>query len=308
MSCSSGAANIMIEPVQVVFGRYQVQDVTCSADIASSHNNDYFVLYNAKDAIKYHVWYNVGGAGVDPAPPGSTAIMVAIAVNATAIAVASATATAIEAVQGFAACASGAVVTIENTQPGLSTTVAAGVGLVGFSYALVLAGDDNDMGYSDGDIEVTFDEQLLDVQAHQTGTDIIAALRQGKVAEVTVNMKEVDIDNLKLLFKQAGELYTPSGGTEVVGWGTSTNSENVITKAGKLVLHPVKNGDYFGGSPDYTRDLAFWKAHLRPESITYSGENPEIVSCTFKIYTDDRKTEEVNLFLFGNHTQAFDNQ
>lgn len=308
MSCGTGAANIMIEPVQVIFGRYQQQTVTTTADVASSHNNDYFVLYNAKDETKYHVWYNVGGAGVDPAPPGSTPIMVAIAVNATAIAVAMATALAIDAVQGFASCSSSNVVTITNTQPGLSTTVAAGVGLVGFIYALILAGDDNDMGYSDGDIEVTFDEQLLDVTAHQTGTDIIAALRQGKVSEVTVNMKEVDIDNLKLMFKQAGELYTPSGGTEVVGWGTSTNSENIISKAGKLVLHPVKNGEYFGGSPVLTRDLAFWKAHLKVESIVYSGENPEIVSVTFKIYTDDNKTEEVNLFVLGDHTQDFDDQ
>ena len=310
MACGSGAANIRIEPVQVIFGRYQQQTVTCSADVASSHNNDYFVLYNAKDLTKYHVWYNVGGAGVDPAPASSTAIPVAIGVGATATAVATATALAIDAVQGFFACSSGTQVTIENTQPGLSTTVAAGVGLTGFVYALLLAGDDIDLGYCDGDIELALDESLNDITAHQTGVDILTSLRQGKTAEITAVLKEVDIDNLKLVLKQAGELYTPSGGTEVAGWGTSTNSENIIGKAGKLVLHPVQNGDYFDTSPVPTldRDWAFWKAHMKPDSITFSGENPMLVNVTFKCYTDDRKTEEVNLFLVGDHTQAFDNQ
>lgn len=307
MSCqTTGASNIRIMPVQVAFGRYQEQEVTCAADIAGSHNNDYFVLYNAKDATKFHVWYSVNGAGVDPAPPSSTGIQVNIATSATASAVASATATAIQAVTGFAAAATGAVVGICNTQPGLSTTVAAGVGLVGFSYALILAGDDNDLGYCDGDIELALDEQLLDVTAHQTGTNVLTSLRQGKTAEITLTLKEMDTDNLKLIFKQAGELYTPGGGTEVVGWGTSTNAENIISKAGKLVLHPVVNGDYFGGSPDVTEDWAFWKAHLKPESVTFSGENPMVVSCTFKCYTDDTKRDEVNLWCLGDHTQNFD--
>lgn len=308
MGCSnSGASNIRIEPVQVIFGRYQCQTVTTSADIASSHNNDYFVLYKAKNVTKYHVWYNVGGAGVDPAPAASTGIMVAIAVNATAATVATATAAAIEAVQGFTSSATSNSVCICNTQPGLSTTVASGVGLVGFTYTLTIAGDDNDLGYSDGDIELTLDEQLNDITAHQTGTDILTSLRQGKTAELTIVLKEVDIDNLKLALKQAGELYTPSGGTEVVGWGTSTNAENIIDKAGKLVLHPVQNGDY-ASATDFSRDWAFWKVHFKPESVTFSGENPMVVSCTFKCYTDDTKTEEVNLFVLGDHTQNFDNQ
>lgn len=310
MGCSnSGASNIRIEPVQVIFGRYQCQTVVATADVASSHNNDYFALYNAKDETGYYVWMNVGGAGVDPAPgaPLTTGIEVTFAANATAAQVAAAIAEAVEAVQGFTSSATGASVCICNTQPGLSTTVAAGVGLAGFTYTLNLAGDDNDLGYCDGDIELTLDEKLLDITAHQTGVDILTSLRQGKTAEITVTLKETDIDNLKLILKQAGTLYTPGGGTEVVGWGTNTNSLNVIDFAGKLVLHPVVNGDYFG-SPTYDRDWAFWKAHLKPETVTFSGENEETVTCTFKCYTDDTKLNKVNLFLLGDHTQDFDNQ
>lgn len=300
---TSGSANIRIEPVKVLFGKYQMQTVTTAADISSSHNNDYFVLYNAKDVTKYHVWYNVGGAGVDPAPVGSTAIPVAIAVNATATVIAAATATAIEAVQGFTASYVGAVVTVCNTQPGLSTTVASGVGLVGFSYALTYTGSDDDLGYCDGDIEIKVDEKLLDITAHQTGTDILTSLRQGKTAEISVTFKETDTTNMQYFIKQAGNLYTPPGGTEIASWGTATNSQNVITGAGKLVLHPVALS-----SSDRSRDLSFWKSHLKVDSIKYSGEKEMLVSATFKCYTDDTKINYANLFVLGDHMQSFDNQ
>lgn len=303
MSCGTGAENIRIEPVYVYFGKYQKQTVTCTADVASSHNNDYFVLYNAKDATKYHVWYNVGGAGVDPAPPASTAIPVAIAVNATATAVASATATAISAVQGFYACSDAAVVTISNTQEGLSTTVAAGVGLAGFVYTLVSAGTYDDIGYVDGDIEIKLDEQLLDITSHQTGVDILTSLRQGKTVEISMTFKETDTSNMQFFLKQAGNLYTPPSGTEIVGWGTATNSLNVIDQAGKLILHPVSLA-----SNDYTRDFAFWSAYLKVDSVKLSGENPMLIDATFKCYTNDKKISNVNTFVYGNHYQNFDNQ
>lgn len=303
MACNNQAANIQIEPVTVSFGRYQCQTVTTTADVASSHNNDYFVLYNALDAVKYHVWYNVGGAGVDPAPASSTAIEVEIAVGASATAVATATAAAVDAVQGFSASSLEDDVCICNTQPGLSTTVAAGVGLAGFVYTLNLAGSLDDLGLCDGDIELALDEQLLDITAHQYGTNILTSIRQGKNAEISLTLKEVDIANIKLIMKQSGSLYTPSAGTEVVGWGQSTNSENVLDKAGKLILHPVRLA-----SSDRTRDWAFWKAHLRAESVVFSGENPMTVTCTFQCYSDDAKTDEVNLFVFGDHLQSFDDQ
>src|SRR4030042_6749005 len=54
---------------------------------ASITNNTYFFIYGANgtgDKTKYHVWFNKAGAGVDPAPTGSTAIAVAIGAADTA--------------------------------------------------------------------------------------------------------------------------------------------------------------------------------------------------------------------------------
>lgn len=302
MSCTNQAANVAIEPVRVSFGRYQCQSVTTVADVAGSLNETYFVLYDALDDTLYHVWYNVAAGGTDPAPANSTPIEVDIASGATAAAVASATAAAIDAITGFESSSVAAVVCICNTQPGLSTTVADGGDPTGFTFALTLAGTLDDVGLCQGDIELKIDESLLDIKSHQTGDDILTSLIKGKTAELTLTLEEVDITNLKLIFSQAGELYTPSGGTEVVGWGTSTNSDNVIDKAGKLILHPVRLDD-----TDLSRDWAFWKAHLKPDTVTFSGENPMVVKCTFKAYTDRTKVPEVDLWLIGDHTQDFDN-
>jgi hypothetical protein len=303
MGCSNRAGNIAIEPVKVIFGKYECSTVVATADVASSHNNDYFVLYSALDAVKYHVWLNVGGAGVDPAPAASTGIPVAVAVNASASTVASAIAAAIDAVSGgpFEAEATGSSVCICNMQPGNSTDVAAGVGLAGFTYTVNVQGTYDDLGFCDGDVEVAFEESLLDITTHQTGTDILTSIRQGKSAEVTMTLQETDIANIKLIMSQAGAVFTPSGGSnEVVGWGTSTNSENIIDKAGKLILHPYNLSD-----SDRSRDWAFWLAHMKPESVTFSGENPELVSLSFKCYTDESRDTRANLLVKGDHTQNY---
>lgn len=304
MGCNNAAGNIQIVPVKVYFGRYECQTVTASADVASSHNSDYFHLYSGGNATHYYVWMNVGGAGVDPAVGGATGIEVAFAANATGATIAQAIADAILALAAsdadFDVSVSGAAVCICAMQPGVTTAASTGVGLTGFTYSVQVEGTLDDIGYTDGDLEVTTDEKLLDITAHQTGVDILTSLRQGKTSEIGITLKETDVANFKLVFGQAGTIWTPSGGTEVVSWGTSTNGANVIDKAGKLILHPYANS-----SSDYSEDLAFWKAHLKADSVTFSGENPMLIKCTFKCYTDDTRDTRADLFVYGDHTKNF---
>lgn len=300
----ASAENIKIQPVQVIFGNYQRQTITCAPDVSGSHAGDYLKLFTAKNATEWNFWFKVSGSGSAPSASG-TEVEIDILTNATAATIATALGAAIEATVGFKCNVTGDQVEVICTQPGAATAAVTVSGLTGFTYAVDVAGTDDNMGYSDGDIEVKFDEKLLDITAHQTGADIITSLRQGKIVEITVAMKETDIDNLKIIFGGAGTVWTPSGGSEVVSWGTNTNSENVISKAGKLVLHPVKNGEYFD-SPVVTEDLAFWKAYLKPDGIKYSGENPKIANVTFKIYTDDVKDTRGNVWVLGDHTKDFD--
>jgi hypothetical protein len=76
----------------------QALTIECSADVSSSLNNTYFLI--SSTTTNYYVWFNVGGAGTDPAIGGRTGIQVAIAVNSSATVVATALAAALTAVAG----------------------------------------------------------------------------------------------------------------------------------------------------------------------------------------------------------------
>jgi len=60
---------------------YHETTVGMVSDVAGSLNNKYFFIYEGRSGRKFHVWYNVNGAGVDPAPSNSTGVEVAIATN-----------------------------------------------------------------------------------------------------------------------------------------------------------------------------------------------------------------------------------
>ncbi len=61
------------------------------ADVSSSLNDKYFFIYTAQSNTKFHIWYNVDGAGTDPSPADSIGIEVPIAENDSATVVAMAT-------------------------------------------------------------------------------------------------------------------------------------------------------------------------------------------------------------------------
>ena len=76
-------------------GLAEETDVTCNSDLSGDLNNKYWIFSTI--AAGYYVWYNVDGAGVDPAVSGRTGIEVDIASNSPANTVAAATLAAIQA-------------------------------------------------------------------------------------------------------------------------------------------------------------------------------------------------------------------
>lgn len=94
------------------------QEITAVADVASSLNDTYFLLNSANGGVEYYVWYNVDGAGTDPALADKTGVEVAIAEDDTAADVAAATATAVDGLAEFAASDVGAVITVTNSAAG----------------------------------------------------------------------------------------------------------------------------------------------------------------------------------------------
>ena len=296
----AGNANeIRIEPVDVTWSIEEQWKVTCVADVSDSLDGTYFTLSSAGNtAATHYVWYNSSvGSAADPAPAGLTAIEVAFDPNDSATSIASDTATAVDAVGDFGATSSGADVTITNAAVGESAGAADND--TGFTFAQCQRGVNLDLGLLDGDIEVSLEQVTTEVFAHQTGQTLLADLRSGASVNVSLTIKESKKDTWKELFTASmGGTRTPSGGTELFGWGTNRVGTNTVTEAARLNFHPVALA-----SSDYSRDWTFWKAYPLPESVTFSGENPNVMAVSFKCYRDEARDDGIEIFAIGDYTQ-----
>lgn len=299
-------ANVRIEPAKVTWGvdTAQVGTIQCVADVASSLNNKYFLVYTALNAIKYHVWFNVAAAGTDPAPGGSTALPVAISANASASTVATAVAAALDGLAGFVSTASGNIVTNTNASIGYSSAShdSASASATGFSFHLTTQGiAAADVGLIEGDSELKFDEELEDIKAQESGSNILGQLRKGFKASIKMTFKETSTAQLLKVLTQSGNSFIPvgSGATEVVGFGTAKQFESTFSQATKLVLHPVALP-----STDHSRDWTFWLAYPKLESLKYSGEKQQEIPLTFTLFLDQSRKKGYEFGVFGDATQT----
>jgi hypothetical protein len=160
-----------------------------------------------------------------------------------------------------------------------------------------------DLGYTEGDISIELEEDMVEVTSHQTGTIVLDMIRTGgaKVSDITITLKETTVAMLKSLISgQMGDVMTPAAGTEVVGLGTSHQFAGVLADCNKLILHPVTIA-----AATLTDDICVWKAYPMVSSIVKSGENPNTVEVTFKVLPDTTLNTKVQYMVIGDHTQTF---
>lgn len=273
--------------------------------------------------------------------------------------------------------------------------------------------DGSDFGYTDGDIEITPEEQGVEITAHQEGTNVLDMIRTGKTVELSVTLKETATSRLRQMLEVGGgssdslaevatllcvadvsdslhgktfpliarngtkylfQLFTSAiaapvipgwtvvqvsittddsantvgdkvaaaidalaaftapnpaaatitvtqatggavasgstagntgftytvtvvGASDLSGWGGSKDFTGMLGDAAKLVLHPIAKDD-----ADLSSDIAFWKAYPMMGSIVKSGENPQTIAITFKVFPDLDKPKAIRLFTVGDHT------
>jgi hypothetical protein len=295
--------NIKMEPCRVIFGEdeEQVQTITTVKDTAGSLNNKYFFISDAEAVpTNYYVWFNVGAAGADPTIAGYTAAPVAIAEGATAEAVATALKDVLHGLAGFTATVSSNVVTVSCVSEGYAP--AAYDSNSGFAFAIVTQGDkEADLGFIDGDIEITTSEDLVDITSHQTGTNVLSQVRTGKQVEASITLKETNVEKLRYFYTRAGGSFTPVGAdsSEVFGWGTYKDFSQTYAQAGRLTFHPVALG-----AADKSRDLTCFKAYPQLESLSFSGENLLTLPVSFKCYPNISLNQKVEYFAYGDSSQT----
>src|ERR1017187_433428 len=113
-----------VTPIADTSAQQQVT-VTFLGDVAGSLNNTYW--YMSSPTVDYYIWYNINGAGVDPAVAGKTGIAVAAPTGATATTIKDNTAGAISALSTIftAVSTASASVLFENVVYGVGKSATA---------------------------------------------------------------------------------------------------------------------------------------------------------------------------------------
>lgn len=301
-------ANVKIEAMNVIWGKDtpEVQTILCAGDVASSLNDKYFYIQSALDAIKYYVWFNVGGTGMDPVPGGATAVPVTLSIGATpnVVATAVASALAVIAASFTSATAVNNIVTVTNSAPGYCSPArdSKSASKCGFGFQVLTQGMQAvDVGLIEGDVELKLGEVLDDIKSHQTGDIVLGQLRKGLNVELKVNFKETSRAQIEKVLSQSGTTFLPEGAgtTKVVGIGTSKQFSNTFAQASQLYLHPVAKP-----ASDKTEDWTIWLAYPKAPDLKFSGEKFFDMPLDFKIFVDATKPPEINLMVFGDATQA----
>ena len=157
--------------------------------------------------------------------------------------------------------------------------------------------DGTDVGCLEGDISFSISEETLDITCHQLGAQILDKKRTALNMEVSMVLKEVSTAQLNTILDFSGQSFTPAGGVAVQAIGTVKIGASQFTDAVLLTLHPV-------GAGDNLRDHTFFKAYPTVNSITFSGETPELVDITFAIFREEANDTQADIYVFGDSADA----
>lgn len=298
--------NQKVEPMNATFGEDVMQSeyITFVSDVAGSLNNKYFMFYEPA-GTKHLAYFNINSAGTDPALAGVTSHAIVGATAASGATLAAAAASVIGAVSGFDATSDGVVLNIVGTAAGYAKPAHDGAAPTGFSFEVDYYGDTAlDLGYIDGDIEISHEESYVDLTSHQTGSQVLSNIATGNSMSVTVSLKETAVSQLKKIIGAGeGDVMVPDGNgassTEVVGWGTSRQFKQSLPRSRKLVFHPVALPE-----SNKSRDLTIWKAYPKVNSLTFSGENVFMIPVEFAVYPDYSKQDKVRMAVLGDASQT----
>jgi len=290
----------------VATGVAEVRQFTTRADVSGDLNNTY--LDNLYDGLGngYYIWFNINGAGVDPALAGKTGIMIAGATNASANFFATTIRSTVAAISGgtkFATSGSVAQVIITNLNTGAAVDLVDGAVPTGFTgisttvqgvtadsvgaiklrtkqYGLFTAQYTGEAATSSGKKFVTVrDEKGIPEISVGVGSDIYASLQYtGNGSAATATLKYVSSD-LKLQSTLTGQ---------------SDGSENLDVVVTLMTLTQLKN--YLSTLIGYTLDITPGKEQFLVKDLDLTLSATSIKSPA-KI---DHKASIYELIQWGN--------
>ena len=99
--------------------------------------------------------------------------------------------------------------------------------------------DGNELGLTEGDIALELEEQLVDVNAHQEGTNVLDHIISGRSAQLTISLKETAIAQLERILL-AGD--TKVSATAEVSTVTNLLAGDAAALDGSWFVLPDKDG------------------------------------------------------------------
>ena len=250
---------------------------------------------------EFYVWFDLDSGSVDPAPAGKTGIEVSVTTGETAEEVAALMAAAIDLNANFRSkqdTSNLSQVLIKSYYGGLVDSPATDVDTT-FDFVQTASGLGGNLGKTSGGTEIAMEAQSVQIFADQTGQIPQDEVFIGSSVEVTVSLLEMTAARWKTVVGSVtGDTFTPSGGSELTGYGTSRLYQSFFDLGGQLILHPSRKS-----SSDRTLDINLWKCAPKPASYNFSGEEASTMEVTFTALPDPEVESAISLMSFGDGEQ-----
>ena len=301
MACDQRTATIFLEAAEITYG---AEEQSCITPDALASTSEYFSI--SSPVQTYHCWLDINSTGADPAPANSLPIEVDVGVGYTVSEWLTAAKAAFEAVLEsgdpvFRATISsdGLSLGVEAVDIGAPLSALVDVD-TGWVFEVDKAGFGENLGKTKEGIEVSYEVSSFDVFANQTGPALLLdQIIQGTGASLTAGFLELSKERLTTIIGNGyGDSFTPGGGTELIGFGTSKLFQSSFDQGGKLILHPIRLA-----ASDRSRDVVFHKTLPLPESMNYDGTDSQALNCSFTALVDDSKRAEISVFAIGDWKQ-----
>jgi len=310
MSTSSSTQDFRLEAARVIFGASHCRSFLFADDASSDTNDEYIALHYFKSVSdelaeeKAYIWFNVGAAGVDPAPVGfDYGIEVAYAADATGAERAAAVLAAMDAeflANGRPLCmfkvdsSNAALLLVDNAYPSeISAEVNSATPKV--TVSILRVGKGGDLGPTKEAIDVSAETTSFEVKSNQTGELILDKILQGSNLSLEAGFLDVSQENKEAVIGLGVGDILESGSDKIVGLGESRLFQNASEIGGRLILHPIRLD-----LSDTSADFVMWNTLAEFSGINYDGTDTQAMSASFSANLDSGIDKKINLGVFGS--------
>ena len=304
MSFTSNTQEFRLEAADAIYGPSECRSWLFTADSSSDTNNGYidvnYTIFtsNGLEEVLGYIWFNVGGAGVDPAPAGKTLVAeAAYAADADAETRVDAIISALDALStnpfSFYKKIGTDTLFLDNAYPNEQTTETETSANATLTVLRDGFGNVFD-GTSEG-ITVSVESTLFDVTSNQTGELVRDRIIQGFNVSASASFLDVSQSAKEALVgKGAGDIVDLGGGKKAVGHGQSRLFQNVSEIGGRLIFHPIRLD-----RSDRSADFVIWNTLPVLNELAFDGTSLQTLSMHFSANLDQQFDSRINLFVMG---------